>query len=69
MHERTAEAKLDVDLEGGFPMVKNNRTNEQDLREAVKENARLAKEEVAKSRVLEHEEEEREHEDEKKIPD
>ena len=41
-------------------MVKNNRTNEQDLREAVKENARLAKEELAKSRVKEHEEEVRE---------
>lgn len=40
-------------------MVKNNRTNEEDLRDAVKENARLAKEEAAEQRVREAEEEER----------
>lgn len=28
-------------------MVKNNRTNEEDLREAAKENARIAKQEMA----------------------
>lgn len=41
-------------------MVKNNRTNEDDLREAVKENARIAKEETARHRVEEAEEEQRE---------
>lgn len=41
-------------------MVKNNRTNEEDLREAVKENARLAKQEMAEQQVREDEEEERE---------
>lgn len=40
-------------------MVKNNRTNEDDLREAVKENARIAKEEMARQEVLESEEEAR----------
>jgi hypothetical protein len=40
-------------------MVKNNRTNEDDLREAVKENARIAKEETARQEVLESEEEAR----------
>lgn len=41
-------------------MVKNNRTNEDDLREAVKENARLAQEETAQMKVREAEREERE---------
>lgn len=41
-------------------MVKNNRTKEEDLREAVKENARLAKEAAAKQQVREAEKEERE---------
>lgn len=41
-------------------MVKNNRTNEEDLREAVKENARIAKEETAQQQVREAEEEQRE---------
>ncbi len=41
-------------------MVKNNRTNEDDLREAVKENARLAQEEMAQQQVREAEEEQRE---------
>ena len=50
-------------------MVKNNRTNEQDLREAVKENARLAKEEQARSKVRESEEEDREEGGDRKIPD
>lgn len=40
-------------------MVKKNRTNEDDLREAVKENARIAKEEMARQEVLESEEEAR----------
>lgn len=40
-------------------MVKNNRTNEDDLREAVKENARIAKQETAEQRVKETEEERR----------
>ncbi len=40
-------------------MVKNNRTNEDDLREAVKENARIAKEETARAEVKEAEEERR----------
>lgn len=40
-------------------MVKNNRTNEKDLREAVKENARIAKEEMSRQEVIEAEEEER----------
>lgn len=41
-------------------MVKNNRTNEEDLREAVKEKARLAKEQEAQSQVREAEKEQRE---------
>lgn len=41
-------------------MVKNNRTNEDDLREAVKENARIAKQEAAEQQVREAEEENRE---------
>jgi len=41
-------------------MVKNNRTNEEDLREAVKENARVAKQEMADQKVREAEEEQRE---------
>lgn len=41
-------------------MVKTNRTNENDLREAIKENARLAKEETAQMKVRESEEEQRE---------
>lgn len=41
-------------------MVKNNRTNEVDLREAVKENARVAKQEMADQKVREAEEEQRE---------
>lgn len=41
-------------------MVKNNRTNEDDLREAVKENARLAAQETAEAKVREAETEERE---------
>lgn len=41
-------------------MVKNNRTNEEDLREAVKENARIAKEQTAQQKVREGEEEESE---------
>jgi len=40
-------------------MVKNNRTNEDDLREAIKENARIAKEETAHQKVIESEEEAR----------
>ena len=40
-------------------VVKNNRTNEEDLREALKEKARIAKEEAAEQRVLEAEDEER----------
>ncbi len=40
-------------------MVKNNRTNEDDLRGGIKEKARLAKEETARERVLEAEHEER----------
>ena len=40
-------------------MVKNNRTNEEDLREAVKEKARLAKEDTADFIVREAEAEER----------
>lgn len=40
-------------------MVKNNRTNEDDLREAVKENARLAKQETAEMKVRETEDEQR----------
>ncbi|BDQ00480.1 hypothetical protein [Aquiluna sp. KACHI24] len=45
-------------------MVKNNRVNEEDLREAIKEKARLAKEEMAEARVREAEKEEREDRDE-----
>ena len=41
-------------------MVKTNRTNENDLREAIKENARLTKEETAQMKVRESEEEQRE---------
>ena len=41
-------------------MVKNNRTNEEDLREAAKENARIAKQEMAERQVREAEEEQRE---------
>lgn len=41
-------------------MVKNNRTNEEDLREAVKEKARIALEQTAQQRVRESEEEARE---------
>lgn len=41
-------------------MVKNNHTNEEDLREAVKENARIAKEQAAQQKVREAEEEQRE---------
>jgi hypothetical protein len=40
-------------------MVKNNRTNEDDLREAIKEKARLAQEETARSKVRESENDER----------
>lgn len=42
-------------------MVKNNRINEEDLREGLKEKARLAKEETAELKVREAEKEEREH--------
>lgn len=45
-------------------MVKNNRTNEEDLREAVKENARLAAKETAEAKVRESEKEHREGPDE-----
>jgi hypothetical protein len=45
-------------------MVKNNRINEGDLREGLKEKARLAKEEMAEMKSREAEKEEREHEDE-----
>ncbi|MBK5238775.1 MAG: hypothetical protein JJE28_06665 [Actinomycetales bacterium] len=41
-------------------MVKNNRTNENDLRDAIKEKARLTKVETARMKVRESEEEERE---------
>ncbi len=41
-------------------MVKNNRTNENDLRDAIKEKARIAKEQTAQMKVRESEEEERE---------
>ncbi len=41
-------------------MVKNNRTNENDLREGLAEKARLAKEEMAQDAVLQQEREERE---------
>lgn len=41
-------------------MIKNNRTNEEDLREAVKEKARIALEQTAQQRVRESEEEARE---------
>ena len=41
-------------------MVKNNLTNEEDLREAVKENARVTKQEMADQKVREAEEEQRE---------
>lgn len=40
-------------------MVKNNRTNEEDLREALGEKARLAKEQAAEDRVRQEEREER----------
>jgi hypothetical protein len=40
-------------------MVKNNRTNEDDLREAIKEKARLAQEETARMKVRESEDDER----------
>lgn len=40
-------------------MVKNNRTNEDDLREAIKEKARLAQEETARMKVRESENDER----------
>ena len=45
-------------------MVKNNRTNENDLREGLAEKARLAKEEVARDKVRQEEREERESVDE-----
>jgi hypothetical protein len=41
-------------------VVKTNRTNEDDLREAIKEKARLAKTETARMKVRESEEEQRE---------
>ena len=41
-------------------MVKNNRTNENDLRDATKEKARLAKEQTAQQHVRESEKEQRE---------
>jgi hypothetical protein len=41
-------------------MVKNNRTNENDLRDAIKVKAQLAQAEAAQMRVREAEEEERE---------
>lgn len=40
-------------------MVKNNRTNEDDLREGLAEKARLTAEKVARERVEEQEREER----------
>lgn len=40
-------------------MVKNNRTNEEDLREAIKEKARITKEETARQEEIESEEESR----------
>lgn len=40
-------------------MVKNNRTNENDLREGLAEKARLTAEEVAREQVEEREREER----------
>ena len=46
-------------------MVKNNRINEDDLREALKEKARLAKQETAEMKVREAEKEERDDEDKK----
>ena len=39
--------------------MKNNRTNEEDLREGLAEKARLAQEEMAQDKVREAEEEER----------
>lgn len=42
-------------------MVKNNRVNEEDLREGIKEKARLAAEQAAKEKVLESEKEQRDH--------
>lgn len=44
---------------GEIHMVKNNRTNEDDLREAIKEKARLAQEETARMKVRESENDER----------
>jgi hypothetical protein len=44
----------------GDTVVKNNRTNENDLRDAVKVKAQLAKQEAARSKVQEAEEEQRE---------
>lgn len=41
-------------------MAKNNRTNDDDLREGLAEKARLAAEEMAREQVLEREEEDRE---------
>lgn len=38
-------------------MVKNNRIDENDLRAGLKEKARLAREQSARSKVREHEEE------------
>ena len=47
-------------------MVKNNRTNENDLRDAIKVKAQLAKEQAAQMTVREAEEEQREgHRDER----
>jgi len=47
-------------------MVKNNRTNENDLRDAIKVKAQLAKEQAAQMKVRESEKEQREgHRDER----
>lgn len=46
-------------------MTKNNRTNEDDLREGITEKARLAAQETAEAKVRESEKEEREGLDEK----
>ena len=40
-------------------MTKNNRTNEPDLRDAIKEKAHLAKDEAAETKVREAEKEQR----------